>query len=214
MAWLLGVYAALAGFTGHAQGAREHALRAVEIAEKIGSAFSRVSAYMSLGQAHLASGEWSEAAAASERALEMARETTAGLLAEANLLAALARAYLGLGDHRRARDAADEAVSVGRRRGTRSFERGAHLARVRVLLETEGVAARDEIQAALGEALTLIGHTGERASIPLIHEERAKLVRLTGDDAACQSELREAHRLYTEMGATGHAQRLAEELGI
>jgi hypothetical protein len=28
------------------------------------------------------------------------------------------------------------------------------------------------------------------------------------------TSLREARRLYTEMGATGHAERLARELGI
>ncbi len=33
-----------------------------------------------------------------------------------------------------------------------------------------------------------------------------------GEDAEAERELREAHRLYTEMGATGHAERLAREL--
>jgi hypothetical protein len=32
--------------------------------------------------------------------------------------------------------------------------------------------------------------------------------------AARERELREAHRLYTEMDATGHAERLARELGL
>jgi hypothetical protein len=35
-----------------------------------------------------------------------------------------------------------------------------------------------------------------------------------GDEAAHQRELREAHRLFVEMGATGHSQRLAKELGL
>jgi tetratricopeptide (TPR) repeat protein len=212
LVWALGVLPLLAAIKGRANGTPEHARRAVEIAEETGSTFSRVSAYMSLGNAHLLTGEWSEAAAASERALDIARETRAGLLAEASVLANLARAYLGLGNHHRARAAADEAVSVGRRRGTRSFERNAHLVRARVLLEAEGAAAREEVEAALGEALILIGETGEKASIPLIHEERARLAHLAGDDATRLGELREAHRLYTEMGATGHAERLAKEL--
>jgi hypothetical protein len=83
-----------------------------------------------------------------------------------------------------------------------------------VLLETEGAAARDEIQTGLGEALTLSEQTGERAFIPVVHEERARLASLAGDDATCLCERREAHRLYTEMGATGHAERLARELGL
>ncbi len=30
-----------------------------------------------------------------------------------------------------------------------------------------------------------------------------------GDEAAAQQELREAHRLFTDLGATGHAERVA-----
>jgi hypothetical protein len=45
---------------------------------------------------------------------------------------------------------------------------------------------------------------------PFIRVERARLARLSGDEATSQRELREAHRLYTEMGATGHVERLAE----
>jgi len=41
-----------------------------------------------------------------------------------------------------------------------------------------------------------------------------RFTSLRGGTAACERELREAHRLYTEMGATGHAERLAEELGL
>jgi hypothetical protein len=43
-------------------------------------------------------------------------------------------------------------------------------------------------------------------------ERRARLAALLGSDAAQERRLREAHRFYTEMGATGHAERLAREL--
>jgi hypothetical protein len=46
-----------------------------------------------------------------------------------------------------------------------------------------------------------------------IEVERAELARLLGDDAAYESGLRSARRLFTEMGAFGHAARLAERLG-
>ena len=39
-----------------------------------------------------------------------------------------------------------------------------------------------------------------------------ELARLRGDDAARTRELREALRLYTEMSAAGHAERVAREL--
>ena len=35
-----------------------------------------------------------------------------------------------------------------------------------------------------------------------------------GDPAAAERELREAQRLYQEMGATGHAERLAREQSL
>jgi hypothetical protein len=72
--------------------------------------------------------------------------------------------------------------------------------------------ASGDIQSALSEAQALVEETGGRSREPLIHEERAELARLTGDDATYQRELREAHRLFTEMGATGHAERVGREL--
>ncbi len=54
---------------------------------------------------------------------------------------------------------------------------------------------------------------GARVYRPQVCEERAELARLRSDEAACTRELREALRLYTEMGATGHAERLAREQG-
>jgi hypothetical protein len=64
----------------------------------------------------------------------------------------------------------------------------------------------------LGRAAELIEEFGARVYRPQICEERAELARLRGGDATYQRHLREAHRLYTEMGATGHAERLAREL--
>ncbi len=51
-----------------------------------------------------------------------------------------------------------------------------------------------------------------RAFLPLIRVERAGLAERRGDGAARERDLREAHRLFTEMGATGHAERVAREL--
>ncbi len=45
------------------------------------------------------------------------------------------------------------------------------------------------------------------------HQEcRAALARRREDEEGSLHHLREAHRLYTEMGATGHAERVAREL--
>ena len=55
---------------------------------------------------------------------------------------------------------------------------------------------------------------GARPFEAQIHEVSAELAALPGDAADRERELREAHRLYTEMGATGHAERLLGELGF
>jgi hypothetical protein len=42
--------------------------------------------------------------------------------------------------------------------------------------------------------------------------QRAELAQLSGDDAARQGRLREAHRLFVEMGATGRAAEISAQL--
>jgi hypothetical protein len=61
--------------------------------------------------------------------------------------------------------------------------------------------------------MVLIEETGGRAHEPHVRIERARLAELCGDAAVRDRELREAHRLFVEMGASGHAERLAKELG-
>ncbi len=53
---------------------------------------------------------------------------------------------------------------------------------------------------------------GARGAEPQILEHRAELARLLGDEAGYQRELRQAQRLFVEMGATGHARRVAAQL--
>ena len=128
------------------------------------------------------------------------------------MLVHLAEACAGLGDCARAREAAAEAVAIADREGMRHGLIQIVLARV--LRSADGLAAEREIEAALDRALELIEATGSRVFVPQVHEERAELARLRGDDTTRERERREAHRLYTEMAATGHAQRLARELGL
>jgi hypothetical protein len=69
------------------------------------------------------------------------------------------------------------------------------------------------VEQLLDESVAYIEESGTRAWVPFLHETRAELERACGDTAAATSELREAQRLYAEMGATGHAERLARDLG-
>jgi hypothetical protein len=81
----------------------------------------------------------------------------------------------------------------------------------RVLLGSGGPAARSD-RGALARALELARDTGAKSHEPLVHVELAELARQSGDEEGHERELREAHRLFTEIGATGHAERLSAEL--
>jgi adenylate cyclase len=212
LGWASAEYARLARFTGDAQTGLENARRAVGVAEKIDSNYQRVWSYSALGTAYLVGEEWDEAAVAFERALAIARDTRTGLWLEAGILPRLAEAQLGRGQPGLALATAEDAVRIARERSGRHFECEAHLALARVVLATEGLTARHTIERTLGRALWLVGETGGKVLEPFIRVELGNLARLAGDKATGQRELREAHRLFVDMGATAHAERLVREL--
>src|SRR5262249_997234 len=121
-------------------------------------------------------------------------------------------AHLGLGDRAKALALSEEAIAVNHRQGNRLYEFSAQLTRIRALRETEGLKAIGEIESALAEADAWIEMTGAKSYEPFVHVERAEPARLTGDEASRQRELREAHRLFLEMGAPIRAAEVAKEL--
>jgi ATP/maltotriose-dependent transcriptional regulator MalT len=124
-------------------------------------------------------------------------------------LCILAEAKLGQGDPRAALELADEAVADARQNGARLFEMDALLTRARALLGSEGASCAAEVERTLAEVSATIEKTEARCREPVVHEVSAEVARLRGDEATRQRELREAHRLFAKMGATGHAQRIA-----
>ncbi len=199
---------------GDSEAALAHGRRAVEGAEQSGSRTGRSGTYLALGRACVAAARWDEALAALAEAVSGPRDYGTGRWLEPEILSQMALAHLGLGDGARARELADQAVPLARERLTKPGQCQAELARARVLLQLEGLEARNEIASALDAAAALAGEMNARSFEPFICEERARLAHVSGDLAAFERGLREAHRLYTEMGATGHAQRLARELGL
>ena len=114
----------------------------------------------------------------------------------------LAESYLGAGDAELARARAEEALALAQQRETLTQEIDAQLAVARVRRRAEGLSARPAIEAALERALALVRETGARGFEPHVYLERAELARLSGDETTRQRELREAHRLFLEIGAT------------
>lgn len=198
--------------TGEFTSCVDYARKGVEAGERRAVPHFRCEMYTNLGLAQLLSGDAAGAVTTLEHVVALARESRT-LLWEGRALAYLAEAYLAEGDRQRARATADEAVAAAKDHGARvQCECAARLARIRVLLGVEGAAARGEIETELAELGKLIDKTGAESYRPFLHEEQARLSRLRGDDRAADRDLREAHRLFREVGAIGHVERLAREL--
>jgi uncharacterized protein HemY len=165
---------------------------------------------LTLGRAHLLAQEWREAATALEQALALTRERRTGVTMEGLILWCLAEALHGAGDLGGARERAEEAVATARRRGTRAIEGAALLARARVAVATGDAASAAERD--LADAMACVDETGAHRYRPLIHVERARLARQRGDEPGRERELREACRLFAEMGATARSARIESEL--
>jgi tetratricopeptide (TPR) repeat protein len=197
---------------GDSERAMIHAQQTVEIAERIGDAFSRTWAWNWMGAASVMEGQWDRAIDAIERAQAISKERRTAADAESWSLVWLAEAHQGLGDFERATSLARDAVALARRREHPGPEIAANVVLARVLLAAQGLRARDEIEAALTRAQELVASIAARAAEPTVHVELAELARQNGDEAERERELREAHRLFTQIGATAHADRLAGQL--
>ena len=159
-----------------------------------------------LGEVYLKQGACAEAIAAIESCL-----SRSGFDDRANL-AILAVAHARIGERDEALQLAEAARAAEQESGGILRLPRVELAFARVLLETEGAGRESEISSALTRAQEA-AETME--ALPLqaeIAEEWSRLARVRGDGAACEQQLREAYRLYTVMGATGHAERVGREL--
>jgi adenylate cyclase len=203
----------LAVFQGEPEAALGHARQYLEIAERIGSSYSRDEAWALLGWGETLRGQWRSAVDVLERSAAIAREGRSSAF-DALRLALLGESYLGLGDPARARALVTKGVETARAQGNIVFETLATRSLARVLLGSAGAAARVQIEAALARALQLVRETGAKANEPLVHVELAELARQSGQEDERQRELREAHRLFSEIGGSGHAERLAGELAM
>jgi hypothetical protein len=199
--------------TGEAAFALAHGRESVDYAERTGNQIGRVFGYHGLGRANLLNGAWQDALEVLEKALAISRERRL-LSPEGGILAAMAAAHLGLGNCETALALAEQGVVVCQQLGTRLWEFWAYLTRIRALRVIEGLQAKGKIEATLAEADAWLEMSGAKSYEPFLHVERAELARLTGDEARHELELREAHRLFTEIGAPIRAAEVAKELGL
>jgi len=191
-----------------------HAQRVMALAASAPSQIVEQNVRWCLGEVHLAREEWRDAVAAIEQGLAFEREAAVAGWRLPLSLAMLAEAHAGAGDTGRARTLAMQAIDVAQERDQRMQEIRAQLALARVLLRADPAGTRVEIETALARAEALTEATGLLSNAPFIHLERAALARANGDEVGRRRELGEAHRLFTEMGATARADDLARQLGI
>jgi hypothetical protein len=86
------------------------------------------------------------------------------------------------------------------------------IAIARIKLGDGSPASQAEAANWLDQAEQVANETGNMVLVPQIWELRAALAHQQADERAHQTALREALRLYREMGATRHAERLAKAL--
>jgi class 3 adenylate cyclase/tetratricopeptide (TPR) repeat protein len=214
LSWAHVFHVLLAQATGEARRALGAAQAALEAGESAGSPQALACAFAALGIAQTIAGEWEKAIETCDHGLSMMREKGVMRDTEALALATLASAHLGLGDVTRAQALADEAAALARSQGTLGFLCAANVLRARALIARDGACAAGEVEAILADTEQIIVETGAMIYLPEVHLERAELARLSGDEAGAALELREAYRLYEEMGATGHVERLSKESGL
>jgi tetratricopeptide (TPR) repeat protein len=203
----------LAYTCGGTESVPEHGRRTLEIAEKLDNETSRVFAYYTLGTAYLIDAQPAAAREALRESVAIARDRRTLRSFLPQVLAVLAEAHLALGERTEALAAAREGIDLGSAGGCRYSEAHALLALAGALLATDSVVPRAEIESALKRAERLVESTEGRALSPRILEMRGRLAAALADARASDRALRQALELYRAIGATGHAKRLARELG-
>ncbi|MGH7818696.1 MAG: tetratricopeptide repeat protein, partial [Candidatus Binatia bacterium] len=204
--------AEIAWVMGDAETAASRAYEAFQAAEKTGGAFWQVWSRATLGRMLLLGAQWAEALQYLDSALRITRERRTGIEREAFTRSQIAEAHLGAGELTRARSEAEEGIAIAQRCGTPLFEAFARLALARVLLRSDADRSAKVIGEHLAAALALLRGIGARTYEPFVQTELANLAQRSGDVALRERELREAHGLFLEIGASLRADEVAREL--
>ncbi len=190
------------------QRAFERARQAQQICQRLGEpTMLAARVHLAFGYAHLAANRATDAAEAARAALGIHRDVDRANAGQSAVL--LAQALLQGGDFSAAMEAADEAIAHCRYSLRGNYEAIAHAVLACALLRRDGAAAGTAAETALAQAAALIETTGSRTLEPALCEWRAELAATLGDETKQRQMLLQAEQGYREIGATGHASRLA-----
>jgi class 3 adenylate cyclase/tetratricopeptide (TPR) repeat protein len=184
-----------------AASARVHAEVAGNASNRSATPQSRQVGYMVLGVMHRLNGAWDEAIEALEDALHEAK-TGVNREFEAWSGAELAIALLARGDLDHAEVVAQTAANVARGQNSRCDDVRASLALAHTQIQRGNEAALRRAESVLARAQSLIDENGTAAYQADVHECRANLAKMRGNESEAQREIEHARRLYEEMDAT------------
>jgi tetratricopeptide (TPR) repeat protein len=201
-------------WSGETAATLARARQSVEIAERVGVAYLCSLALAYLGDALRLEQRYEEALDAYGKALSLIHAKRVGLRWKPEVVSGQAETHSALGEHGKAVTLARSALEESRRGGNRFGEDLARLTLARVLLASGDLGLHDEVERAVEHAEACCQETGMRVHLPLLLEVRATLAARRAKAEEADRNLREAHRLFTEMGAMGHAERLARDLGL
>ena len=204
--WRVSMFAHL----GDDRAAMDEALRAMQLAERVGAPLLRAHANECLAIAHGMREEWGPAKRASEAALEITSASRTGLWTRPVLMAHLALAQAGLGDAATARATVAGALERSRQLGMMGVRPA--LVLVQILLATAEPGERQEIEAALAEVERAIDESGSEAFRPLVSLERARFAELLGDKGERVRALEEARRGFAALGSERRVESVTREL--
>lgn len=209
LGWIHNAFAYSAELAGEYDAIVSQGRQALEFADRIGSPFSRSWGWFFVGLGLTELEQWQAALDALAQAREIGSSHTGDLSAWA--LIAHGRALWGAGHLDEGEAMLRDGLELARRRGERSVALGCVHLGAR-LVERDGARALAEALALLDEADEWVARQELRIRRPYIGEARGRLLAAAGDETGAEHELRAALTLYEELGASGHARRLVDEL--
>jgi class 3 adenylate cyclase/tetratricopeptide (TPR) repeat protein len=164
-----------------------------------------------LGVAQALSGRWDEALASLDHSLEQAREARTFVQQTPVTLAWKARVLLAKGQSQAVAAVLEEAIDFARKLEQTLPLADALLLRARWRggLEPQDL---ERSESDVDEAAAIVERCGFRGYEPDVHEARAALARLRGDESGWRRELEQARDLARAMGAGPRADRIAAAL--
>jgi hypothetical protein len=207
----LGQLSAHAYFSGDATSALPRIHEAVDIAARIGNRWGLVMAYDCLGHGYLVAEDWQRALSAFDEQ-ERLMGSVEDPYGRTWLFHGRGEALLGSGDTDAGLRLVHAAIDLARTHHWPYAELKALVTLPRALRAAKGRSSERDVASALARLEALIGETEMIAFRPFLEVERAELKGLAGDRDGRRATLEEARRLYVEMGASAHAERVTREI--